>query len=187
MKESISSRLIWGEASKSALAFAAVTICCGLIKRGIAAWDPGTFVTALLGAILWAGEFFGCIWLMMFFMRKLVRDFDGVMNTDTNRYGRRIALLSAIVIASVNFLILYFTPDEELQKTIDEALAAYASMLDSNSMSVMEDMMQNLPVITFFSNLIYCFLYGTLLSAILSRGIPQPDPFANIPGSPDNQ
>ena len=187
MKESITSRLIWTEASKFALIFAAITIGCGLIKRGIAAWGPGAFVTGLFGAILWAGEFVGCIYLMMFLMRKLVRDFDGVQNADTNRYGRRIALLSAVVIASVNFLILYFTPEEELQKTIEEAMSAYGSMLDSNSLSVMEDLLQNLPAITFISNLIYCFLYGTILSAILSRSIPQPDPFAGISNTPENQ
>ena len=61
-------------------------------------------------------------------------------------------------------------------------------MFDSNTLSVMEETLQNLPAITFVSNLIYCFLYGTILSAILSRSIPQPDPFADIPPrTPENE
>ena len=53
-------------------------------------------------------------------------------------------------------------------------------MLDSNSMAMLEKMEDAYPQIAFFSNLIYCFLYGTVLSAILSRNIPTRDPFANF-------
>ena len=35
-----------------------------------------------------------------------------------------------------------------------------------------------MPQVMFFSNLVYCFLYGTVLSAVLSRNIPPRDPFA---------
>ena len=188
MKETIDNKTIWNNAAKTGLVFAGVTIACNLLKRGIVALDLPVFVQTLLNGIVWAAEFAGCIWLMIFFMKKLVRDYDGVLNTDTNRYGRRIAFLSAIIIASVEFLILYFSPQEKLQETIDAALSAYASMLDSNTLSAMEDMMQNLPAITFISNLIYCFLYGTILSAILSRNIPQRDPFADVPPkAPENE
>ena len=43
----------------------------------------------------------------------------------------------------------------------------------------MDTYMENLPQITFISNLIYCFLYGMILSFILSRNIPSKDPFAD--------
>lgn len=185
MKEPISGRIIWNAAAKTGLVFAAVTIGCNLLKRGIIALELSTFVAGALNAILWAGELVGCIYLMILFMRKLVKDYDGVQNEDTNRYGRRIALLSAILIASANYLILTFTPEAKLQEEIDAALAAYGSMLDSNTLSMMEEMMQNLPIITFFSNLIYCFLYGTVLSAILSRSIPARDPFATPDSTPE--
>ena len=109
MKETISNRIIWNMAAKTGLVFAAVTIACNLLKRGIVALDPSPFVLTLLSGIVWAAEFFGCIYLMIFFLKKLVRDFAGVRNTDTYKYGRRIALLSAILIASVEFLILYFS------------------------------------------------------------------------------
>ena len=102
MKETIDNRTIWNNAAKTALVFAAVTIVCNLLKRGLAALNPPSFLLMLGSFVLWAAEFIGCIYLMIFFMKKLVRDYEGVINTDTYKYGRRIALLSAIVIASVS-------------------------------------------------------------------------------------
>lgn len=187
MKETISNSLIWNKAAVTGVVFAAVTITCGLLAKGLAALQLNGFVSGLLSFLIWAAQFGGCIWLMIFFMKKLVAAYDGVTNSDTNRYGRRIALFSAILIAVVNFFILYFTPEAKMQEMIDEALGAYGSMLDSNSLAMMEEMLQNLPVLTFFGNLIYCFLYGTILSAILSRNIPAPDPFAQTGTSQEQQ
>ena len=179
MEETINNRIIWSAASVAGLAFAAITILCGQLQKGIAALELSTFVAGLLYSIVWIAEFAGCIYLMIFLMRKLVRDYEGVTGADTNRYGRRIALFSAIVIATVNYLILYFTPADKLQEMTDTVLATYSSFLDANSQAMMEEMLPNLPAITFFSNLIYCFLYGTILSAILSRFIPSSNPFAS--------
>ena len=58
-------------------------------------------------------------------------------------------------------------------------MQVYSKMLDSNSIAALEKMMGKMSYISFFSNLIYCTLYGTILSFILSRNIPQQDPFAN--------
>jgi hypothetical protein len=52
-------------------------------------------------------------------------------------------------------------------------------MMDSNSLSMVDSYLERLPEITFISNLIYCFAFGTVLSAILSRNIPSTDPFAD--------
>jgi hypothetical protein len=54
-----------------------------------------------------------------------------------------------------------------------------APMMDSNTLNAVDSFMENLPQLTFFSNLIYCFLFGTVLTAILSRNIPSKDPFAD--------
>jgi hypothetical protein len=52
----------------------------------------------------------------------------------------------------------------------------FAPFMDSNTSAAMEKSMQNFPQMTFFSNLIYCFGYGTILSYIISRYIPSNDP-----------
>jgi hypothetical protein len=43
--------------------------------------------------------------------------------------------------------------------------------------------------VSFFTNLIYCFLFGVVLSAILSRNIPSRNPFADYQkkDTPDEQ
>ena len=61
-------------------------------------------------------------------------------------------------------------------------------MFPAESLEAMEEM--NLGTISFFTNLIYCFLFGTVLSAILSRNIPSRNPFADFrqnDNSPDEQ
>ena len=80
---------------------------------------------------------------------------------------------SAFAFANVAFI----SPDLFTEQ-MDAMMQQMAPMMDSNTMSVMETYMENLAQITFFSNLIYCFLYGTVLSFILSRNIPSKDPFA---------
>jgi hypothetical protein len=60
-----------------------------------------------------------------------------------------------------------------------------APMMDSNTLAQTEKMLDNMSSITFFSNLIYCSIYGILLSGILSRMIPSKDPFAGY--KPDEQ
>jgi hypothetical protein len=64
-------------------------------------------------------------------------------------------------------------------------MQAAAPMMDSNSLKEIDKMSENLPQLTFFSNLIYCFIYGSILSGILSRNIPSRDPFASY--KPDEQ
>ena len=50
--------------------------------------------------------------------------------------------------------------------------------MDSNTINALDKVEAIMPQMIFFSNLIYCFLYGTVLSAILSRNIPPRNPFA---------
>jgi hypothetical protein len=61
----------------------------------------------------------------------------------------------------------------------------YSSMMDSNSRNMMKKFIEILPQFQFVWNLLYCFVYGMVLSAILSRNIPSQDPFADY--KPDQQ
>ena len=62
--------------------------------------------------------------------------------------------------------------------------------LDANARQMMEKMKDKMPVIGFFSQLIYCSLYGYVLSLILSRNIPSRNPFqqdGNIQNADDDE
>ena len=104
---------------------------------------------------------------------------ERITNQDTFRMGTITALLSAFVFAAISYANIAFISADMYAEQIDALMQQMAPMMDSNTMSMMDKYMQNLPEITFISNLIYCFLYGTILSAILSRNIPSRDPFAD--------
>ena len=44
-------------------------------------------------------------------------------------------------------------------------------------MTAVEEMIPRTPTIMFLVNFLYCWLFGTSLSAILSRNIPSRNPF----------
>ena len=90
-----------------------------------------------------------------------------------------MAFLSALVYSAFSFANVAFINPDLFTGQMDMMMQQMAPMLDSNTAAEMDRTMQNLPQITFFSNLIYCFIYGTILSFALSRSIPSKDPFAN--------
>ena len=182
MKEPVSRRILWNEAGKAGLVLGIVPIVYSLLATLLAKLSGGVGVAMLLSVfkfLVWAAKFAGCIYLMKFFMTKFAEKYDGVDNKKSFRFGMAIAALSALIVAAFTLLQSTLLNPEEIQEAMQESISQYSSMLDSNSMSALDSMMNNMPQIMFFSNLIYCFLFGTVVSSILSRNIPSRDPFAN--------
>lgn len=180
MAEQLTGKTIWNEASKAGLALGGLCIAYMVINNLLALIPGGTiiiFLKSVVTFLLWAGKLFGCIYLMRFFMLKLTIDFPEAINKDTYKLGVASAFLSALIVAAANMAYTMFFAAEELQEALTQSLSTIP--LDSNSTAMMESMMQNLPTITFFSQLIYCFLFGWVLSAILSSNIPSKNPFNN--------
>lgn len=137
-------------------------------------------VGGILASLLWIAKFGGCIYLMIFFMKKLVNEFDDVQNSDTLKFGVLTALFSAIITAAASYIASEYVFPDLLNKQIDLVYQMYGEMLDSNSMSVLDRMTENYSTISFFSQLIWCFIYGTILSVIISGKVPTPDPFKDF-------
>ena len=114
---------------------------------------------------------------MAFFMKKLCADYEGVSSRDTHRYGRRIAFCSALILAGISLLLTVTVSGEAIEAAMEETLRAYGSYLDSNALAAFDDMRDRLPALTFFSQFLWAWLYGCILSSILSRYIPRQDPF----------
>ena len=188
MRETINRKIIWNNAMKAGLVLALVSITYMFIGIPIAKISSG-FISTVIVTILWLAKFIVCIWLMAFFMKKLVSDYDKVTNSHTFRYGMAIALLSAIVYAGMALVNAQFISHDELMTQLDQTFNSLSKMMDSNSREVMENIKGNYVQIMFFANFIWCFIYGTILSAILSSNIPSKDPFANYhkDDSTDNQ
>ena len=175
---------LWNSAAKAGLALGLVSSVYLFVNQWVALMDAPV-ISGLLSFVLWAVKFGGCIWLMMFFMKKFVAENQDAVNSDTFRFGVVTALLSAVVYAAFSFANAAYFSADMIAENMDTVMQAYSQFMDSNTMGQMEKMMAKMPQITFFSNLIYCFIFGTILSLILSRNIPSKDPFAA--SKPDEQ
>lgn len=186
MNQDITTRTLW---SKAGVPGAILGVASGafIFLSHAVSGIQSTVIATSLSMVLWAVKFGGCIWLMMFFMKKLCRETSGVTNADTFKFGMAVSLFSALIYSALYLADILFISPDAFSSQMDTLMQSYSTMLDSNSMSVLEKMEENYPQISFFSNLIYCFLYGLVLSAILSRSIPRRDPFANYRQEPDEQ
>lgn len=175
---------IWNSASVPGLVLGGVCIAYELIN-----WlcsDIETPVLAgILATVLWALKFGGCIALMVFFMKRYAASDAEIDNSDTFRFGTVVALYSAIFYAAFYFAYTVYIVPDIYKQAFDAILSSSASMLDQNSLDQIMDLEPRMPAIGCAVKLIYSFLFGLVLSAILSRNIPSRNPFVN--DTPDEQ
>ena len=178
MKEKINSGIMWNEAGKAGIVLGGVVIIYSLLVS-LAAQLNGA-LSGILAFVLWGAKFGGCLCLMRFFLQKLAQRYDGVTNRKAFSYGVRIALLSALVCSAyaLSDAILHPETVEEVFGLVRSQLSEM-NMLDSNTLDAMDRMQRNYPAYMFFSNLIYCFLFGTVVAKIYSSRFPQADPFGD--------
>lgn len=185
MEQNVIQRNMWNIAGKAGLALGGLSSAYLILTQLTGQSSIPSFAAVIINMLLWAVKFGGCIWLMSFFMKKLVSANPEITNSGTFRAGIAMAFLSALVYSAFSFAnVSFFFPDMFTEQ-MDMLMQQMAPMLDSNTTSEIEKTMQNLPQLTFFSNLIYCFLYGTILAFILSRSIPSQNPFADY--KPEDQ
>ncbi len=193
MAESYSRKDFWDGAGKAGLVLGLVPIVYMLIEQLLlqdAAEKLGTAPATLVTFLLWTAKFVGCILLMRWFMRRFANTHDGVTRRDASRYGSAIALTSALIYSAFVLAWSKFIDTEMFTRAFEQAAEQYSAYMDSNTMEMMEEMQGQMPVIAFFSNFIWCFLYGSILSSILSSRIGRDvDPFAGgkDPFTTDNQ
>lgn len=183
MEQNIVRKEMWNIAAHAGLVLGSISIAYMFITQ----WIAGTpsFINVALNMLLWAAKSIGCIWMMMHFMKKYVAGHPKAENRDTFNLGMATALLSALVYSAAVFANVAFISEGAIIEQMNLYIQNSTPVLDSNSLAMMETFMQKLPQITFFSNLIYCTAFGTVLSFILSRNIPSRDPFAEY--KPDQQ
>lgn len=185
MEQNVIQKNMWNTASKAGLVLGLISTAYMFITKWTGQAEMPTFVSMILTGLLWCAKFGGCIWVMMFFMKMFVEKNPSATNISTRRLGIITAFLSALVYAAFCFADIAYISADFYAQQIDQVMQSAAPMLDSNSLKEIDKMSENLPQLTFFSNLIYCFLYGSILSGILSRYIPSRDPFASY--KPDEQ
>ena len=176
MKGTIDNTTLWNEAAKAGAAFGAVSIGC-LMGKELSALSGSTFLVTAAAVILWVVEFFGCILLMKNLMLRLTEKYQGVKMEDTYRFGRRVALLSGLILASVDAFVTLKLPQETLESFVTEVNNTLSAKMGSGYEGDVGRFVDNLPLYTFIFQWLYCFLYGSLLSGIMSRYIVLQGPF----------
>ena len=127
------------------------------------------FLMTAAAVILWVVEFFGCILLMREQMFKLKERFENVQMADTAKLGRRIALLSGLLLASAQALFIMQMPSEQMNEMVNQLSEAMS--LTAADMENVNGVLDRLPLLTFIFQWAYCWLYGSVLASILSRYI----------------
>lgn len=168
MKEVVDNKTLWNEAARVGIVFGLFSsVCLGL--KEAAGLTGSTFVVTAAMIILWAVEFFGCILLMKKYMLDELEKHEGMTQLQLYKFGRRVALLSGFILAVVNAVIVSLIPDETLAETLNETMAAMPASMQADAEESVALMMDKFPLFTFLGQWLYCFLYGSILSAVMSR------------------
>ena len=141
MKKQLDNSTLWNEAAKTGALLGLVSVGC-LLLRELAAASGVQFLITAATVLLWVTEFFGCILILKRRMLDLRDAWQDV----------KMAMPQETV--------------EQLVSAVSESMKMSASQQEE-----MSGMMDRLPVLTFLFQWLYCFLYGTVLSSIMSRYI----------------
>ena len=162
---------IWSEASVPGLILGAVSIAYLLLNSlmtGLAGTGMLAFLIGTLTFIVWAGKFVLCIWLFGFFQKKFATTHSITERKQIFRYGMVVAGLSALLYSVFSLAYMLYINPEALNASFDLVMQQYSTMLDPATLESMENLRSDMPVATFIVNLLWCFLFGTILSAIFS-------------------
>ena len=161
---------VLNESGKAGLILAGVAIAYFLITTLMGKSSLPGVASTLLSLVLWAGKLALCIWLMVKFLRKFAEE-NEKNRSRTFRFGMSVALCSALVYSAVYFAYVMLIDPNMFSEAINTALQTYSSIMTSEDLERVANLEPSMPTITFFINLIWCWLFGTIVSAIASSNI----------------
>ena len=180
MKEKTTAKDMWESAGYAGLALGLVSAAYMVTNSYLGTSGLSVGLIALIQTPLWITKFVGCILLMKFFMKKFSAAHPDSTSKDVRRMGVATALLSAFLYAAIQFAFIAYIQADLYAEQYEVILQQYSSGMDLNTMNMMKKFVDMLPQISFFSSLLYCFAYGSILASILSRNIVGNDPFADF-------
>ena len=168
MNKTLDNNALWNEAAKGGLLLGGVSVGC-LVLKELAGQSGSNFLLTAAAVILWVVEFFGCILLMKRQMLNFRDKYTGVQMADTARLGRRMALLSGLVLASAQALFVMQMPEAEMDQLVGQLTDTMS--LGAAEKESLDGVLSRLPLFTFIFQWLYCYLYGSVLASVLSRYI----------------
>lgn len=171
-------KTIWNQAGNSGLIMGGISIAYLLLSWLLSLISTKIPVLAgLVSVLLWVVKFGGCIYVFKLLLKQFSARNPEADNNSVFKFGMVVALYSAILYSAAYLAYTMFIIPDQFEQMIDTFRDS--PLMDSNSLEAMEQMLPKMPTIGFFVNLIYCWLFGTILSAIFSRNIPDSNPFKN--------
>lgn len=180
MNGELNKKNLWDSAGKGGLILGGITIGFLLLSYALELLPDngaGVFIGTLLNFVIWAAKFIGCIYVLYRLMKKFAADFPTADKTMVRKFGFIVGGTSALIVSAFTLVYMLYISPESFEASIETAMQAYSGMLDSNSMEALESMSGKMPAITFFSQFIYCTLFGIVASAIIAGKIKPSNPF----------
>lgn len=132
---------------------------------------PGGDIILMILQIL---KIAGLIVLMKWIMYKFLLEEPETKKSRLIGLGTLIALVSSILYSSVIYMDMTLISPEVLEVTKDEILREVFNSPGADKkveMQEAEAFVSMIPIYTFLLNMIYCFIYGTVLSIFLAYRI----------------
>lgn len=178
--ENVTTGALLNRAAVTGLVLGAVSMAYMFAVQYLPQLISSAIAVSAITMVLWIAKFAGCIMILREAMLRTADSYDGITRRHTLRLGVFAAMFSALIFSAASLAnVLYINPGE-IDEAFDMVIREYSKTFDSNTLAAIDGVRESLPTVTFFSNLIYCFLYGTIVSSILSRYIPKVDPFAGF-------
>lgn len=129
--------------------------------------------SSALSVILWILKLVITIWLLLRFMKKYsARHAAETGETTYNQafgYGFLVSVLSAVVIGCYMYLSSAVLFPEQMTASIEAAKAQIETMsTDSAQTDAINSILNNIPIVLLFTQLIWCTICGLVISAILA-------------------
>ena len=185
MKKEFTSGESWNSASVAGLAMAALTIALQLLS-GLCG-KVGGVAGGFLGFIALIAKVTICIYTFKALMKRFCDTHSDVDYPRLQRYGLKLALFSSIIVAAFAVVELLLIKPDSVNEITEAFRSAYSSMMDSNAEAALEKMLPKMPLYMGIGNLIYCFLWGWILSTVFARSLRSDNPFEDNEEPVDNQ
>ncbi|MBQ6437388.1 MAG: DUF4199 domain-containing protein [Bacteroidales bacterium] len=162
----------WSLAMRDGLLLSLITVACSTLGSLTQIW--------ILNFLLWAVKLVGSIWLLWYFMKRY-----GTAHPEeprTTGYGIMVCLFSSIICAVFAYLSArFFFPHtiDEIMAQIPATIASTPGMTPEAEDAIYK-LMDNIPQIMCVVTLIWDFILGLIISAIIGASTPRrKDPFGD--------
>ena len=167
----------WKSAATDGLILSAITIVYLLVTNLLPA---GAKWSSFVTIPLWIAKFGGCIWLLYWLMRLYSMKFETVTYKSSFAYGTLVSLFSAIVCSCWQYFSMTVLFSKSTDSMMAQVISAMSSQYTEEQMEAIMPVLDNLPQISLFANLVYFTLFGLIVSAITANYTKKVNPFNDL-------